>query len=134
MQELYLVYFISFLGLLICFAGLRLIRTSPIYKKGTKETQGVIESYLALSNNIYNPKISFKAGDKKIVFISSYSSNSKPVVGKSVRVVYNPQIPENAEIKSMLSLLLPAFITVLGFCITAACIIFKIIPFLKATI
>lgn len=130
MQEEYLFYFIGFLGLLICAAGLRLIKNSPIYKKGTKQTEGVIESYVSFSKDLYHPKISFKAGDNKIVFISSYSSNLKPVIGKAVKVIYNPSVPEHAEIKSVFSVLLPAFITVLGLCISAACAL-KIIHLLR---
>ncbi len=130
MQEEYLFYFIGFLGLLICAAGVRLIRNSPIYKKGTKQTEGVIESYVSFSKDLYNPKISFKSGENKIVFVSSYSSNIKPVIGKAVKVIYHPAAPENAEIKSLFSVLLPAFITVLGLCLSAACA-FKILNALK---
>lgn len=130
MQEEYLLYFIGFLGLLICAAGLRLIKNSPIYKKGTKETQGVIEGYVAFSEDLYNPKISFKAGENKIMFVSSYSRNSKPIVGKAVKVVYHPAAPEKAEIKSIYSVLLPALITVLGLCVTASCAV-KMLHVLK---
>lgn len=130
MQEEYLFYFIGFLGLLICAAGLRLIKNSPIYKKGTKQTEGVIESYVAFSKDLYNPKISFKAGDTKVVFISSYSSNIKPVIGKAVQVIYPPAAPEKAEVKSIYSILLPAFITLLGLFISAACAV-KILHLLK---
>jgi hypothetical protein len=130
MQEEYLFYFIGFLGLLICGAGARLIKNSPIYKKGTKQTEGVIESYVSFSKDLYHPKVSFKAGENKIVFTSSYSSNIKPVVGKAVKVIYHPAAPENAEIKSIFSVLLPAFIALLGFCVSAACA-FKILHLLK---
>lgn len=130
MQETYLFYFIGFLGILICAAGVRLIKKSPIYQKGTKQTQGVIEGYVSFSKNLHNPKVSFKAGENKVVFLSSYSSNVKPVVGKAVKVIYHPAAPENAEIKSIFSVLLPAFITVLGLCVSAACA-FKIITIVK---
>ncbi len=130
MKEEYLFYFIGFLGLLICAEGLRLIKNSPIYKKGAKQTEGIIESYVSFSKDLYHPKISFKAGEHKIVFISSYSTNTKPVIGKAVKVIYHPAAPENAEIKSVFSVLLPAFITVLGLCVSAACA-FKILHIVK---
>jgi len=130
MQETYLFYFISFLGLLISFAGIRLIKKSPIYKRGAKQTEGVIESYVSFTEKLYNPKISFKAGEHKIVFISAYSSNIKPVIGKAVKVIYNPAAPENAEIKSLFSIMLPLFITILGLCIAGACAV-KLLEFVK---
>jgi len=121
MQEIYLFYFILFLGFLICAAGIHLIRKSPIYQKGTKHTEGVIEGSVCLTQNLYNPKISFKAVDRQIVFVSSYTTNKKPVVGKAVKVIYNPAAPENAEMKSLFSVALPALIAALGFCIIAVC-------------
>jgi len=50
----------------------------------------------------YQPQVEFTAHDgKKIVFTSSHGSDKKPYeIGTAISVLYNPQKPEEARIRS----------------------------------
>jgi hypothetical protein len=65
---------------------------------------------------MYSPVVEFTAGDGQAYrFTSSSSSSSIPKVGRQVAVLYNPEQPRDAKIKSWTSLwMLPTIFIGLG--------------------
>jgi TPR repeat protein len=108
--------------------------TSVLFKSRGAETYAEIVGYKKHSGgrgrrrslDTFNAELNFKMGDEKITTFTQTVFLNKPEQGKTVKIKFDPQNPENAEIKNFGSYFYPFRLFLIGafFLILAAIMIY----------
>lgn len=108
-----LIIKILFGGVFIA-AGVIMMRKSVLYKKGAVKTMGTITNYKEEYYHSEQSKkterrfiatVEFSAGEEKISISEQYSS--RPVVGKTVNIKFDPADPRNAAVAGTFNYIVP---------------------------
>jgi hypothetical protein len=112
----------SIAGLILIFLGILSIRNACVKIRTWKTVSGTLVGYKVYNNQQANgsstsfcPQVQFSTDDGKLIdFTSSSGSNRRPYrIGATVKVLYEPDDPTKATIKSFTNLFLPAFFLLL---------------------
>ena len=112
----------SLAGLTLIFLGILSIRNACIKIRTWKTVSGIVVGYkeyddqqVNRSSTAFCPQVQFSTDDGKVIdFTSSSGSNRRPYrIGATVKVLYVPDDPAKATIKSITNLFLPAFFLLL---------------------
>ena len=89
----------GFLGALVFLSGYKL-RSKGRSAKGT-----IVSNKQRRHGNgrpTYSPEVAFETAEgEKIVFVASFGSNRKSTIGRTVKVLYYPYAPADADVASV---------------------------------
>lgn len=118
---------ILFIGLALIITGLMIRRKLAGLHEGGREAEGVVNDFERDGDNRF-PVVRFQTPDKKWITAKSNMSYLPTSLekGAKVRLVYNPDNPENFYILSRWTTVMPKIFLILGVLMTIAGILMLI--------